>query len=180
MSQQREPRVCQPSVNFADPQIKTIDTELGEAPQLWYSLKDYNQINRKNQYEIRALKKAVVNETALDEQEYCVRGLEHKLSIQAQLQRQINTFSVIQSVLDEQRRQRELGVKDPTRLAFKSKRQSQESCELALERAKLDELATISAEVDNTTIPDNHRERGAHKTLLNTQECIEKVLDMCL
>lgn len=142
----REP--CQMSVRFSDPQVKTIDIDyLDEQANnlLWYSNRDLNQIDRKNRFVIRALKKARGNVAAIEKggDEYCIRGLEHKLSIRAQIERQTNTVCVIQSVLDEQKRQRDLGVKDPNRIQSQSLRASQKASTLAVERAKLDELETM-------------------------------------
>lgn len=161
-TQRREP--LQVSVRFADPQIKTIDTNYAdeEANTLWYSNRDLNQIDRKNRYDIRALKKAKGDVGVLERgEEYCIRGLEHKLSIRAQIERQSNTVSVIQSVLNEQKRQRELGVIDPNRIESQSRRASYKAGEIALERAKIDELeilcrASAGGTSNNKLLRDNH------------------------
>ena len=83
-------------------------------------------------------------ETKKDE---CFRGLEDGLSIQASQAMKGRKIGVALAVLNEQRRQRTIGVSDTKRIKMKSKIASRKSRTLAIERAEQDAKEAFQAEV---------------------------------
>jgi hypothetical protein len=126
-------------VRFSEPEIRVVTAPLGETWLLWYSHEDFTAFEREDRLMVRSIRKGNIPFTCTEEA--CLRGLEHKLSIRAQIEKETNRVTVIQSVLDEQRRQRELGQKDPSRIQSESFKASKKAKECALERARLDALA---------------------------------------
>jgi hypothetical protein len=111
-----------------------------ESQTLWYTGRDLIKLDRLNRYTIAALRRSRnKRDYELNEEECCLRGLEDNVSIRASQVRKAGIVSVIQSVLDEQRRQQKAGIYDPDRISSVSQRHSSNAKCKAHERALGDE-----------------------------------------
>ena len=108
--------------------------ELETQNDKWYTDRDLLKLNRCNKYIIVTLRRAQNKNINLSDEEYCLRGLEEKVSIRACQQRKANIVKVIQSVLDEQQRQREVDASNPISIALISEHHSYNSKCKALQR----------------------------------------------
>jgi hypothetical protein len=82
----------------------------------------------------------------------CFRGLEDIISIQASQAMKTRKIGVALAVLNEQRRQRTIGLSDTKRIKIKSKMASRKSRTLARERAEQDAKEAFEAEVASPRI----------------------------
>ncbi len=115
--------------------VAEISVLYNSRKEQWYTRQDLSELSRYNKHTILAFRQARNMQVELDHEEYCIRGLEHQVSIRAQQQRISNVVSVVQSVLDEQRRQKESGTFDSYRISSASQRHSCLAKDIALERA---------------------------------------------
>jgi hypothetical protein len=96
-------------------------------------------VRQESKTTLKALKKAGFNATALDEDVYCLRGLEDLQKHGGVREKKSRTQSLIQGVLDEQFNQRQMGITDPKGLQVLASACSKQARERALFAAKNDE-----------------------------------------
>ena len=117
-----------------------------DSQTLWYTGRDLIKLDRLNRYTIAALRRSRnKRDYELNEEECCLRGLEDNVSIRASQLRKASIVSVIQSVLDEQRRQQKAGIYDPERFSSVSRRHSSNAKCKAHERALGDEKEVLNS-----------------------------------
>jgi hypothetical protein len=105
-----------------------------ELSSVWYTTKELKEIAEQAKFAIQI---ARLSETVTDDDE-SFRGLEDGLSIQACQESKARKIGVAQAVLNEQKRQRTVGVSDTSRMRMMSNKISRKSKNLALELAEQD------------------------------------------
>lgn len=110
---------------------------------VWYTSKELAEISNLAK---SARQSALLSETGTKEKD-SLRGLECRLSIQANQEMKGRKIGVVLAVLNEQRRQRTIGVSDASRIKTKSKMASRKSRTLAIELAKQDAKEAFQTEV---------------------------------
>jgi hypothetical protein len=131
----KAPRLVVPcKVHFSEPMssIKLIDTSSYDKKTTWYSGREL----KKHLNEQRALVTTMRQQNPPKQYttEEC-RGLEDLLSIKNMAERRFRLVTTIRSVLEEQERQKDMGMIDPVRLRQRSLRASHRSQERAFQRA---------------------------------------------
>jgi len=111
-----------------------------ELEKSWYRSKDYSDFESANRTTLDAFNRAQGQLTMLDNEEYCIRGLEAHVSDAIRKLRQSRIISNKQVVLDQQKVQRFHGVQDPLMLASVSQIFSKQSRQQALSMGALDEV----------------------------------------
>lgn len=117
------------AIEYSFAEVHELETQNDK----WYTDRDLLKLKRRNKYIIVTLRRARNKNMNLSDEEYCIRGLEENVSIRAYQERKANIVKVIQSVLDEQRRQQEVDTYDPISIALASQRYSYSSKCKALE-----------------------------------------------
>jgi hypothetical protein len=114
-----------------------------EYSDVWYTSKELAEISNLAKL---ARQSAWLSGEETNENQ-CFRGLEDSLSIRASQAMKGRKIGVALAVLNEQRRQRAIGISDTKRIKMKSKMASRKSRTLAIERAEQDANEAFEAEV---------------------------------
>jgi len=104
---------------------------------LWYSDRELLQINRKIFRAVLSFRRELRTRSHFDS-----RGLEHLLSSEAHENRKMTKDILIRSVLNEQNRQRSVGIESPIDIAAVSKFHSRFSIDLAKRLGDKDAAST--------------------------------------
>ncbi len=130
--------------------IITIDriTDKREKKSCWYSRKEYKRIRKQAINTVMELKNLNGQMAQLNEDEYCLRGLEDAccevfVTVEERIINSKSTQDFVLRVLEEQMSQRILGIKDPVGIKLCSKYNSQEARKRAMYLAKCDEKDAI-------------------------------------
>jgi hypothetical protein len=116
--------------------------ETGEGKSVsWYQREDFVSFYKERLQTVRALKKAQGDITCLDPSEYCLRGLEEKISTRYGRERRLKQIKIIRMVLEVQAEHREMGVRNPEGIKSLSMLVSKMSRDHAVEIAELDARA---------------------------------------
>eukprot|EP00540_Astrosyne_radiata_P008204 CAMPEP_0116843236 /NCGR_PEP_ID=MMETSP0418-20121206/11972_1 /TAXON_ID=1158023 /ORGANISM="Astrosyne radiata, Strain 13vi08-1A" /LENGTH=235 /DNA_ID=CAMNT_0004473959 /DNA_START=24 /DNA_END=731 /DNA_ORIENTATION=+ len=91
-----------------------------EREKYWHSKKDFAENLKDTKQTLRALRRVNGNVGELDANRFCTRGLEKYWSMPLKLQTRASQITVIRVVLEEQRLQCALGIKDPIGLCEKA------------------------------------------------------------
>jgi hypothetical protein len=113
-----------------------------ELASVWYTTKELKEIVEHAKFAIQI---ARLSETVTDDDE-SFRGLEDGLSTQASQESKARKIGVAQAVLNEQKRQRTVGVSDTSRMRMMSNKISRTSKNLALELAEQDAKEVLERE----------------------------------
>jgi hypothetical protein len=116
-----------------------------EHSDVWYTSKELAEIS--NLAKLARQSAWMSGEEDGTNEDECFRGLEYSLSIRASQAMKGRKIGVALAVLNEQRRQRTVGVSDTKRIKMKSKMASRKSRTLARERAEQDAKEAFEAEV---------------------------------
>eukprot|EP00540_Astrosyne_radiata_P008389 CAMPEP_0116844392 /NCGR_PEP_ID=MMETSP0418-20121206/12658_1 /TAXON_ID=1158023 /ORGANISM="Astrosyne radiata, Strain 13vi08-1A" /LENGTH=242 /DNA_ID=CAMNT_0004475331 /DNA_START=72 /DNA_END=803 /DNA_ORIENTATION=+ len=103
-------RVC---FHDAPTKIQNPPVTAEEARLIWYNADDLAALRTDTKLTIQALRKAGDDVAALDEDKYCLRGLEDYSPRGGQKERKERTFAVVNGILEEQHKQRTIGIYDP-------------------------------------------------------------------
>lgn len=115
--------------------------------------KDLASVRKEPQHTVTAIRKAGGDASLLDESHFCLRGLEHMRSKHTYKERRKNQRSIVRHVLDEQDRQRQMGIRDPKGLQVMSSVCTRWARDRALSAAAGDaqDAASIVSEGRGTT-----------------------------
>lgn len=105
---------------------RSNDGSIEQKRQLWFNDDDISRMNRKTFLTVQRFRLGYP-----DCLKICTRGLEHVLKPETLEQRKMHKDILIQSVLQEQRRQRFVGINNPDDIAAVSQFHSRWSSELA-------------------------------------------------
>lgn len=108
-----------------------------DIPRIWFTKNELGSLREDNRITLRALKKADGNVSALDSDLFCLRGLEDSL-VGGKEKFQKTRNNIINGILDEQGKQRTMGINDPRGLQVLSRACSKQARERAHERGKSD------------------------------------------
>lgn len=130
-------------VRFSDAPTRVIaqkDETTTNVNATWYQPKDYAIIKYELLTSIHAITKVFKqqNTTPLDLDKHCLRGIETGISGDLNKRRKVRIRTTLQSVLEQQRRQRMVGASDPLALADVSLQCSQDARESAVSVGQLD------------------------------------------
>ena len=109
-----------------------------ERSKIWLSSKELREISEEMKTIRRTLRLGLNNNEQQKGDTSCLRGMEDTISIRANQECQTRIACVVQAVLDEQRRQDDNCIFDPTLLREQSRQVSKDSKMIALERADKD------------------------------------------
>jgi hypothetical protein len=119
---------------------------------VWYTSKELAYITQLAKSELQ-----IARWSTGTNEEVSLRGLEYSLSIRASQEVKGRKIGVALAVLNEQRRQRTIGVSDPSRIKMMSKMASRKSRTLARERAEQDRKEAFETEVASPSLTGTGR-----------------------
>jgi hypothetical protein len=130
--------------------------------EVWYTSKELAEISN------LARQSAWMSEAETNEDE-SFRGLEDSLSIRASQAMKGRKIGVALAVLNEQARQRTIGVSDTKRIKMKSKMASRKSRTLAIERAEQDAKEASETEVASPRLTETSKGLPNYSSRKNTR-----------
>ena len=119
------------SQNITHITSRSYDGSIEQKKQLWFDDDDFIRMKRKTALAVRRFRLGYP-----DCYKICIRGLEHVLKPESLEQRKIHKDILISSVLQEQRRQRIVGINCPNDIAIVSQFHSRWSSEIARDLAR--------------------------------------------
>lgn len=132
-------RKAKKRVNFSGSNKVTYRHVLKEElQQAWYSDSEYKNFHVDRVQTIRALRQAKGDLSALDGEQHCIRGLEMQATPEIFRFRAKGIKSTIRKVLQQQKAQREFGLKDDTSLGLVSVVYSKKARDFATALAAID------------------------------------------
>jgi hypothetical protein len=130
----KAPRLATRKVHFSEPMasMELVDTSSHDKRTTWYSGRDLRKHLKEQQDLVTTMRRQDPPKQYTTEE---CRGLEDLLSIKNMTERRFRLATTIRSVLDEQERQKDIGMSDPARLRQRSLEASTRSQERAFQRA---------------------------------------------
>jgi hypothetical protein len=130
----KSPRLDTRQVHFSEPMssMELVDTSSYDKKTTWYSGRDLRKHLKEQQALVTIMRRQDPPKQYTTEE---CRGLEDLLSMKNMAERRFRLVTTIRSVLEEQERQKDMGMSDPVRLRQRSLRASARSQERAFQRA---------------------------------------------
>lgn len=131
-----KPRKSVTFSSFANVAVREISRE--ELHECWIQPNEYVQIQEDRKRCLDTVKRAMLGRAPVpDSSEFCLRGLEQRLSTKQVFERKIKNMQYRRLLLEEQHVQRCCGVSDPKALQSLSELFTQQATQRALRRASM-------------------------------------------